>query len=491
MKKSVLFFFLSLMISAYSQDNTRLPNIIYIYADDLGYGDIGPYGQTKIETPNLDKMAKEGMVFTNHYSGSPVCAPARCILLTGKHAGHAYIRGNYELGGFADSLEAGQMPLPEGTYTIATMLKAAGYLTAATGKWGLGMPGNSGDPNRQGFDYFYGISDQKQAHNYYPTHLWENGRWDSLNNPVITVHKALDPATATEEDFNYFKGNDYAPEKILEKALAFIDSTKNRPFFLYFPSPLPHASLQVPDAYTRRYKGKFDEQPYYGEQGYAANKYPQSAHAAMVTYLDEQVGKIIGKIKSLGLDENTIIFFSSDNGGSKEGGISNDLFKMNGNLKGGKRDLYEGGIKEPLIVRWPGKVKPGSTTGLISAQYDLMATLAELTGAKSGNTDGISFLPTLTGDSTGQKNHDFLYFEFGENGGSVAVRIGNWKGIKNNLKKNKNMPWELYDLTSDPGEKNNIAANHPDILSKMDAVVQSQHQPAHIKEWEFINPKWE
>lgn len=480
-----------LFLRADSQDITKThPNIIYIYADDLGYGEIGVYGQTKIATPNLDKMAKEGMVFTNHYSGSPVCAPARCILLTGKHAGHAYIRGNYELGGFADSLEGGQMPLPEGTYTLPLMLKSAGYTTAAIGKWGLGMNNNSGDPNRQGFDYFYGILDQKQAHNYYPTHLWENGKWDSLLNPPITVHRPLNPATATDNDFNYFKGNEYAPEKMLEKALAFIDSNQNRPFFLYFPSPLPHVSLQVPDEYINLYKGKFKEQPYYGTEGYASVQHPYSAHAAMISYLDEQVGKIINKIKLLGLDSNTIIFFSSDNGGSTEGGVSNSFFKINGDLRGQKRDLYEGGIKTPLIVRWPGHIAAGSKSHLLSAQYDLMPTLAELTGTDAKNTDGISFLPTLTADTQHQKKHSFLYFEFGEKGGSVAVRTDDWKGIKNGLKKNKNAHWELYNLSNDPAEEKNVASLHPDIISYMNEIVETEHWNAHIKEWEFINPKW-
>lgn len=482
-----------LLFSKADSQNVRknLPNIIYIYADDLGYGEIGVYGQTKIATPNLDKMAKEGMVFTNHYSGSPVCAPARCILLTGKHAGHAYIRGNYELGGFADSLEGGQMPLPEGTYTLPVMLKTAGYTTAAIGKWGLGMNNNSGDPNRQGFDYFYGILDQKQAHNYYPTHLWENGKWDSLQNRPISVHRPLDPATATDNDFNYFKGNEYAPKKMLEKALAFIDSNHGRPFFLYFPSPLPHVSLQVPDEYVNFYKGKFEEQPYYGTHGYASIKYPYSAHAAMITYLDEQVGKIVEKVKTLGLDSNTVIFFSSDNGGSSEGGVSNTFFQINGDLRGQKRDLYEGGIKTPLIVRWPGHISAGSKSNLLSAQYDLMPTLAELTGTDPKHTDGISFLPTLFADTQRQERHPFLYFEFGEKGGSVAVRTGNWKGIKNDLKKNKNAQWELYDLSKDRSEEKNVASLHPDIILYMNEIVETQHWNAHIREWEFINPKWQ
>ncbi|MEI8099517.1 MAG: sulfatase-like hydrolase/transferase, partial [Sediminibacterium sp.] len=216
------------------------PNIIYIYADDMGYGELGAYGQTKIKTPNLDRMSAEGMRFTDHYSSAPVCAPARCMLLTGKHGGHTYIHGNYELGGFADSLEGGQMPLPEGIFTVGKMMQQAGYKTAAIGKWGLGMANTTGSPIKQGFDYFYGYLDQKQAHNYYPTHLWENDHWDTLQNPVINVHKQLDSTKATLADFNYYKGKEYAPAKLTEKALAFIENNKSKPFFLYLPYTLPH-----------------------------------------------------------------------------------------------------------------------------------------------------------------------------------------------------------------------------------------------------------
>ena len=481
-------------VQAQKKSNTtskKLPNIIYIYADDLGVGELGSYGQTKIKTPHLDQMAREGMCFTNHYASAPVCAPARGMLMTGKHAGHAYIRGNHELGGFADSLERGQLPLPEGTFTLPKMLKEAGYVTGAVGKWGLGMANNSGDPNKQGFDYFYGLLDQKQAHNYYPTHLWENGKWDSLDNPVITVHKPLNPKTATDKDFDYFKGNVYAPQKMMEKALAFLDKNKNKPFFLYFPSPLPHVSLQAPDEYVKKYIGAFDESYYYGNAGYASTKYPLSTHAAMVTYLDDQVGMIMKKIKELGLDDNTIIMFSSDNGGAWDGGIPKDTFKLNGPFRGQKRDLYEGGIREPLIARWPGKIKAGTTSDLISAQYDLMATLAQLTHQSVKNTDGISFLPTLLGRPAEQKKHEYLYFEFGETGGSVAIRMGEWKGVRVNLKKNPKAPWQIYNLKNDEGETTDLAKDHPELIKTFNAIVKKEHQNSHLKEWEFVNPKFD
>ena len=472
------------------RDTSKLPNIIYIYADDLGYGELGCYGQEKIRTPHLDQMAREGMRFTHHYTGAPVCAPARGMLMTGKHAGHAYIRGNYELGGFADSLEAGQMPLPEGTFTLAQMLKQAGYTTAAIGKWGLGMVNNTGHPNKQGFDYFYGYLDQKQAHNYYPTHLWENDRWDSLDNPPVDVHKPLDASQATDEDFARYTGNEYAPQKMTEKALQYLEKNRNKRFFLYLPYPLPHVSLQAPAEYIEKYRGQFREERYYGQKGYAPVKFPLSAHAAMVTYLDDQVGIILKKIKDLGLDENTLIMFSSDNGGAWDGGIPKDFFDLNGGLRGQKRDLYEGGIREPFIVRWPGRIQPGSTSDLISAQYDIMPTLAQISGTKITNTDGISMLAEWLGNVTAQEKHPYLYFEFGETGGAVALRMGNWKGVKTGMKKNPHAPWQLYNLKTDPAETSDVAALHPDILKQFDAIVKKEHQDAHIREWEFIDAKY-
>lgn len=326
-KKYYFFLLLLFSFAGFAQRaNKILPNIIYIYADDLGYAELGSYGQLKIKTPNLDRMASEGMRFTQHYAAAPVCAPSRAMLMMGKHSGHAYIRGNYEFGGFEDSTERGQMPLPEGVFTIPAMLKNAGYTTALTGKWGLGMNTNSGSPLKHGFDYYYGYLDQKQAHNYYPTHLWENDKSVPLNNPPITVHKKIDAATATDKDFNYFKGVEYAPEKITGKAINFIEINKNNPFFLYLPYTLPHFSLQVPDEYVNKYIGQFEEKPYYGQHGYAATKYPLSTYAAMITYLDDQVGIIMEKIKQLGLDKNTIIMFSSDNGASFPGVIDVNYF---------------------------------------------------------------------------------------------------------------------------------------------------------------------
>ncbi|MBF4466815.1 arylsulfatase [Flavobacterium sp. LC2016-12] len=478
------------------------PNIIYIYADDLGYGELGCYGQKVIKTPNIDKLASEGIKFTQHYAGAPVCAPSRCMLMTGKNAGHAYIRGNFEFGDFTDENEKGQLPLEAKAFTVAELLKLKGYTTALVGKWGLGYNETEGMPTKQGFDYFYGYFDQKQSHNFYPSHLWEsfgdaylnqNTKGytvkDDLGQPYIYVHsKALDPKMATPADFDAFKGKAYAPEKMTEKAIGFIDKNKEKPFFLYLAYTLPHVSLQAPAEWINKYKGQFDEQPYYGNNGYAPTLYPKSTYAAMVSYLDAQVGIILEKIKALGLDDNTIVMFSSDNGATfKTGGFDPAYFNSMGGLRGTKGDLYEGGIRIPFIAKWPGKIPVGKTSDLISSQIDFFATMADLNGQKKTDTDGISFLPEITGTSKNQKKHEYLYFEFSEKTGQVAVRLGDWKGVKSNMKKNKNAPWEIYNLKTDEREAVDLATQHPELVKKFEEIVKKEHTPVQVKEWEFIN----
>lgn len=482
--------FLLFTSTAFSQQIKKgFPNIIYIYADDMGYGELGCYGQQKMKTPNLDRMAAEGIRFLQHYSSAPVCAPSRAMLMTGKHAGHSYIRGNYELGGFADSAERGQMPLPSEAFTVADLLKHKGYKTALVGKWGLGMGNTEGSPLKHGFDYYYGYLDQKQAHNFYPTHLWENDKRVLLNQPFIDVHKKSDSATATDADFEYYKGKEYAPAKMTEKALAFIDSNKNQSFFLYLPYTLPHVSLQAPDDYVKKYIGLFNEKPYYGQRGYASTKFPRSTYAAMVTYLDDQVGIIMKKIIEAGLDENTVIMFSSDNGASKEGGADANYFNTVNGLRGLKRELYEGGIRVPFIARWPGTISAGRTSNLISSQYDLFATIAAIINEKINNTDGISFLYELKGKVHKQQKHSYLYFEFAEYGGQVAIRMGNWKAIKTNMKKNPHAPWELYNLEADRNETTDVAAQYPELIKQFEAILKKEHQLSNVKEWNFINNK--
>lgn len=485
----MLFFFIQ-HAAAQKTGKQKLPNVIYIYADDLGYGELGSYGQAKIKTPNLDQLAREGIRFTQHYTGAPVCAPARCMLMTGKHAGHSYIRGNYEAGGFPDSLEAGQMPLPEGTFTIGRLMQQAGYRTAAIGKWGMGMYDNTGNPNKQGFDYFFGYLDQKQSHNYYPTHLWENGKRVSLRNEYFSPHQQLAKIPEDESVFKRYKGNEYAPDVMTSKALSFISENRQHPFFLYLAFTLPHVSLQVPDKALSLYTGQFSEQPYLGQQGYLPNQYPLSTYAAMITLMDDYIGQVMKLIKQTGLDENTIIMFSSDNGPTFHvGGVNAEFFNSTAGLRGRKMDLYEGGIRIPFIARWPGKIKAGKVSNRISAQFDIMNTLAELTAVKVPLNDGVSLLPELLGKDNGQKPHAYLYFEYPENNGQVAVRLGKWKGIKRNMKSNIHAQWEVYDLEKDVEEAENVAAANPGVIKRFEDIIKKEHQHPHINEWEFIDSK--
>ncbi|WP_128543304.1 arylsulfatase [Larkinella soli] len=464
----------------------KKPNIVFIYADDLGYAELGCYGQKKIRTPHLDRIAREGIRFTDYYTSTPVCAPSRCQLLTGTHAGHSYIRGNFELGGFADSSERGQMPLPPNTRTIGTLLQKEGYQTACIGKWGLGMGSNTGDPNRQGFHYFYGYYDQKQAHNYYPTHLWENGKWDTLNNPVIDVHRKLDPRTARPEDFDYYRGKDYAIDKMTEKALKFVRDNRDRPFFLYLPFTIPHASLQAPEEVVKEYVGQFDEKPYYGDKNYASTPYPRSTYAAMITYMDRKVGEVMALLKELGLDDNTLVIFTSDNGTTFNGGTDPNFFNSVGGFRGLKMDVYEGGVRMPMVARWPGKIPAGTTTAHVGIHYDVPATLLEAAGGKPVETDGISFLPTLLGREKNQKKHEYIYWEYPEKGGQLAVRMGRWKGVKTDLRANRVARWQLFDLEKDPGETTDLAPAHPAITARFDAIVRKEHQPSPVEAWRFL-----
>lgn len=507
-----IFLCLPLLVFAFSCKNTApaavqaeygKPNIIYIYADDLGYGETEPYGQEKIKTPHLKRMAAEGMVFTQHYTSAPVCAPARASLLTGLHTGHSYIRGNREKGNFSDDEERGQEPLPQGVETIGTLLKKAGYTTAAIGKWGLGFTGNSGHPNRQGFDYFYGYIDQKQAHNYYPTHLWENELWDTLNNPFIYVHtprggkpdtKALaafekkDLKPGDDGFFEAYQGDEYAVDLMTAKAGNFIRQNRNNPFFLYLPYTIPHVSLQVPGSALQEYTGKFPEKPYLGQQGYAPHRYPRSAYAAMITYLDSQVGAILALLQELDLDENTLVIFSSDNGPTFNGGTDAAFFNSAGGFRGLKMDLYEGGIRMPMIARWPGRIKAGSRTDHISIQYDVMATLAEAVGVSvPAQTDGISFLPTLLGRAKDQGLHEYLYFEYPEKRGQLAIRMGKWKAVKTDVIPRPDGAWQLFNLEEDHAETNDLSGSHPELLSRFDEIVRKEHRPSHVNGWNFVD----
>jgi arylsulfatase A-like enzyme len=420
----------------------RKPNIIFILADDLGYGDLGCYGQKRIKTPNLDRMAREGMRFTQHYAGSTVCAPSRCVLMTGLHTGHCYIRGN------------ARMDLRPSDVTVAKLLKKAGYATGLIGKWGLGQEGGTGVPTKQGFDYFYGYLDQGHAHNYYPTFLFRKEERISLSNVVPNEGKA-GQGVAT-------KKVQYSHDLFTQEALQFVDSHSEGPFFLYLAYTIPHANNEAGK------KGM--EVPDYGIYKDKDWPEPQKGHAAMISRMDGDIGRLFERLKKHGLDDNTIIFFSSDNGPHREGGADPDFFDSNGPLRGIKRALYEGGIRVPLLVRWPGKVKPARVSDHLSGFWDFLPTAAELAGVEiPENIDGISFLPSLLGKK--QKQHKSLYWEFHEQGGKQALRMGKWKAVRLNVKNNPDNPLELYDLEKDIAEQHNLAEQHPDIVKQMRAML--------------------
>lgn len=443
----------------------KRPNIVFILADDLGYGDLGVYGQQYIHTPHLDRLAAEGMRFTQFYAGTTVCAPSRSSLLTGQHTGHTYIRGNKEI------QPEGQEPLADSVQTFAQLLQQAGYVTGAFGKWGLGMVGTSGDPNHKGFDEFFGYNCQRQSHRYYPTHLWHNSEKIILDGNDLSqqVH--------------------YAPSLIQQKTLAFIENHKDSSFFLFIPTVLPHAELQGPeDEYYRQYEHAFDETPHHGSDygpgatvaGYASVDKPRATFAAMVSRMDAYVGQVLDKLDELGLTDNTLVIFSSDNGPHQEGGADPEFFNSAGGLRGVKRDLYEGGIRTPLIAHWPNHIAAGSVSDHIGAFWDIMPTLVELTGAPRPHyTDGISLLPTLLGQGD-QQQHGYLYWEFHEGGGRQAVRIGNWKGVRLNVKEAPDGPIALYDLQADPAETTDVAAARPEIAKQLAERMEKAHHESAV-----------
>lgn len=464
MKMPTCLFLISILLFISCQKPTQKnvppvqPNIVFILADDLGYGDLSCYGQQHFQTPNLDKMAARGMRFTQHYSGTTVCAPSRCSLMTGKHTGHTAIRGNKEW------QPEGQFPMAGSEITVAELLKQAGYVTGAFGKWGLGFVGTEGDPNQQGFDEFYGYNCQRMAHNYYPGHLWDN----SLKVEIL------------ENSGDKF--GVYAPKLIHERALQFIEKNKDKPFFLFYPNIIPHAELLLPEENLAEYRGKFQPEnafkgaepgdKYFREGGYGTQPEGHAAFAAMVTLLDKQVGEILGKLKELGLEKNTLVIFSSDNGPHREGGADPDYFDSNGVLKGYKRDLYEGGIRVPMIAFWEGKIVAGSTSEHISAFWDFLPTITEVAGIKTPeNIDGISYLPSLLGKE--QKQHEFLYWEFHESEGRQAVRKGDWKLVSYQVLNPEKTTVQLFNLEEDISEENDVADKYPEIVKELSELMKT------------------
>ena len=444
----------------------RPPNIVFIMADDLGYGDVGPYGQTKIRTPRLDRMAREGVRFTRFYAGSTVCAPSRSALMTGQHTGRTYVRGNREH-------PEGQEPLPDSVTTVADVLKAAGYVTGAFGKWGLGGVNTEGTPLRHGFDEFYGYYDQRRAHFFYPEYLHRNGEQVPLPNQVREEPNSPGAGPAV------VRGR-YSHDLIVDEALAFIERSRHARFFLYLPVTIPHAELQAPEdayaAYVKDGASIFPETPF-AERHYGAQAMPRATYAAMVSRLDRDVGRILDRLGELGLDRNTLVFFTSDNGPSVEGGSDPDFFGSRGGLRGAKRDLYEGGIRVPMIAWGPGLVPAGRTSDQLWALWDVLPTLAELAGTQApAGIDGISMVPSLTGRGT-QRQHDHLYWEFHEQGTAQAVRRGRWKGVRRPMLTGR---VELYDLDADPGEQQDIAGRHPDVAARLTDLLDRARTPSAL-----------
>jgi len=443
-----------------SAQHKKKPNIVYILADDLGYAEVGCYGQKKIKTPNIDKLAADGMKFTQHYSGNPVCAPSRCALMTGLHTGHTQVRGNKQVGGdegwVLGSTVGGQWPIKADTVTVAKILTKAGYTTGAFGKWGLGRVGTTGDPNKQGFDHFYGYICQRQAHTFYPNHLWRDGEieWIEANKDG--------------------KEQVYSHDLIAAEALKFIKAYKDRPFFLYVPFTIPHMALHVPEDSLAEYRGKWTDPPYTGDKGYFPHPNPRACYAGMVTRMDRDVGRIMALLKELGLDDNTLVIFTSDNGPTFNGGSDSVFFESAKPLRGLKGSVYEGGIRVPYIARWPGRIKAGSTSNHISAFWDFLPTCCELIGEDPPkDIDGISMLPTLFGRDQQQRKHDYLYWELR---GQQAIRMGKWKALR--LKPGRKI--ELYDLDSDIAESKDLTDEHPEIVAKATEIFRTGRTESEV-----------
>jgi arylsulfatase A-like enzyme len=433
------------------QAATKPVNVVYILADDLGYGDLGCYGQKLIETPNINRMAANGMLFTQHYAGCTVSAPSRCSLMTGLHTGHTQVRGNFEID------PEGQAPLNADTYTLGKMFKDCGYAIGIFGKWGLGYPGSVSTPNKMGFDEFYGYNCQRKSHSFYPEYLWRNDRKEFL------------PGNAN------LGRQTYSADLIHNEALKFIRANKQKPFFAMLTYTLPHAEINLPhDSVYDKYASRFEEMPYIQgrNSSYFSSEKPRASFAAMVERLDRYVGEVIYELKKQGLDGNTLVILTSDNGPHREGGADPDFFQSSGPLRGTKRDMYEGGIRVPMIAYCPSWIKAGTETDFPCAFWAVMPTFAELFHVRLPvATDGISFLPTLTGKGK-QKRHSYFYWEFHEEGGKIAIRMGDWKGIKLDYGQHPEAPMLLFDLTKDIHEDYNIAPEHPDIVKKMEAVIQ-------------------
>ena len=454
-----------------AEQDIRPPNVVLILADDLGYGELGCYGQQKIRTPHIDGLAAQGLRFTQAYSGAPVCAPSRCVLMTGRHLANAEIRGNKEI------QPEGQWPISAGVVTVPMLLGDAGYRAAAVGKWGLGPVGSSGDPNKKGFDLFFGYNCQRQAHTYYPDHLWRNQERIELSGQHVPGHTRLEEPPP---DYQRFYGSHYAPDLMLAEALEFLRDSKHQPFFLFLPFVEPHLAMQPPTEWVEQYPQEWDTGPYLGQRGYVPHPRPRAGYAAMISDLDEHVGQVVALIDELGLGDETLILFTSDNGATHDvGGVDTEFFDSVGPLRGRKGSLYEGGIRVPMIARWTGVIEEGGTTDHICAFQDVLPTLAGLTSQPiPAGCDGLSFLPTLTGVGE-QPRHEYLTWEFFGYGGQKAVRMGDWKAVQRDIKKGAT-EIALYNLRDDLAEQDDVAAEHPELIQRMREIFAQDRTPSTV-----------
>jgi arylsulfatase A-like enzyme len=449
------------------------PNIIVILADDLGYAELGCYGQKLIRTPNLDKMAEEGVRFTRFYTASPVCAPTRCSLMTSMHQGNAAIRGNRETGGWGLNEGEGQEPLPSAAITLAERLKSSGYRTGVFGKWGLGGPGSEGVPTKQGFDEFFGYYCQRLAHNYYPTHLWDgNNVFLLTGNPYFAAHQKV---SKPPKDYDAYRGTQYSPDLIEARALKFIEKSKKEPFFLYYPTTIPHAALQAPKELVDEYPKEWDAKPYLGANSYLPCERPRATYAAMITHLDRTVGRIRAKLENLGIEENTILLFTSDNGTTFNGGVDRQFFSSLGNLRGYKTQLWEGGIRMPCLVVWPGHIS-SVISDTFWAMPDVGTTMLGMAGLPAPKAlDGLNFSSHFLSKVPAPKRSE-IYFEFCENPSQALILDSRWKAIRPRLAKG-DMTIEIYDLIADPGETTDLAMKMPTLVARVKQKFVTMRSP--------------
>ena len=458
---------------------SRPLNVVFMLADDLGWGEVGCFGQEKIPTPNLDRLAREGMRLTQHYSGAPVCAPSRCVLMTGRHLGHCEIRGNRQAQVSFPEFNEGQHPISESVYTMAQLFQSNGYATGAFGKWGLGPVGSTGDPNRKGFDLFYGYNCQAVAHSYYPSHLWKNDQAILINQKKIPGHA---PGVSGDVDSAVYRGENYAPDLMMKEALAFVDQNANKPFFLYLPFVEPHVAMHPTKASVDRFPEEWDTVPFRGPS-YLPHDRPRAAYAAMISDLDRRVGEVVASLEKHNLRERTLIVFSSDNGTTHElnnkthfhvGGVDAEFFNSTRDLRGYKGSVYEGGIRVPTIVSLPGAIAADSVNDSASYFADWFPTLASATKLSTDHqVDGEDLWPSLLSNQTHLRTKPMVWV-FPEYTGQVAIRLGDFKVLRRGLKTKKPGKWEVYNIAEDRSESNDLAGARTDLIKTAITALESQ-----------------